>query len=336
MNRLKVLVLVHESCVPPKGATVKQADWAIWKTEFYVIRALKKLGHEVRVLGVYGELDPIKWHIESHKPDIVFNLLEEFQGLPSFESHIVSFLELMGIPYTGCNPQGLSIGRDKALAKKILNYHDIATPQFCVVRKGQKASLNNLRFPVIVKSLVEEASMGISQSSVVTSLEKLQERVQFIHENIQTDAIIEEYVDGRELYVSVLGHNRLKVLPPWELFFGDLGEQGKAIATWNVKFSKSYCEKHGITRGAAKLDEFTMKRISKLCKTAYIALKFSGYARMDIRLTSQGKIYFIEANPNAELAKGECMANAARHKGQSYDKLIKEILSLALFNKKAA
>ena len=332
MSILKILTLVHKDCVPPEKATMKDADWANWKTEFYVKRTLKKLGHEVKVLGVSDDLSKIQDEVGRFSPDIVFNLLEEFQGEAVFEGHIVSLLELMGVPYTGCNPHGLSLGRDKALTKKVLNYHGILTPGFFVVKEKQRVKVpENMKFPMIVKSLIEEASLGISQDSIVRSVDKLAERVQFIHESIGTPALVEEYVEGRELYIGVLGNSQIKVLPPWELTFGDLADGGHPIATRNVKFSKKYCEKHGVKRGLAKsIDDATLKKISNVCRGAFKALKLNGYARMDLRLNERGEIYFLEVNPNAELANGECLANAARHAGMSYEQLIAKILSLGL------
>lgn len=338
MSQLKILTLVHKDCIPPENATIKQADWADWKTEFHVKRTLKKLGHDVKILGVSHDLSEIQSELGQFDPDIVFNLLEEFQGEVFFEGHIVSVLELMGVPYTGCNPQGLSLGRDKALAKKVLNYHGILTPGFFVVREKQKVKLpKTMKFPMIVKSLIEEASLGISQDSIVHNLEKLEERVAFIHESIGTAALVEEYIEGRELYVGVLGNAQVQVLPPWELYFGNLKNGGYPIATRNVKFNKKYCDKHSIHRGLAKdISDSTLKKLNQLCRDAYKALKLSGYARMDLRLTEDGQIYFIEVNPNAELAFGECLANAAQHAGISYEQLISKILSLGLSRKLSA
>ena len=332
MSQLKILALVHESCLPPEKASLKQMDWANWKTEYHVKKTLESLGHEVQFVGATDSLEDLQKQIQQVSPDIVFNLLEEFQGEALFDGHIVSMLELMGIPYTGCNPQGLSLGRDKSLTKKILNYHKIKTPQFFVVKKGQKVKVPKVvNFPLIVKSLFEEASLGISQSSIVKNEEKLQERVEFIHRNFGTPALVEEYIEGKELYVGILGNHRPKVFAPWEIYFGGLKKNSFPIATRRVKFNKKYCQKHHIRRGAAKgIDELTLKRMKSLCREAFKGLKLNGYARMDLRLTPDGQIYFLEVNPNPELANGECLANAARQDGLSYEQLIQEILHLGL------
>ena len=316
--------------MPPKGATVKMAEWADWKTEFYVQRSLKKLGHKALLLGVEDSLEWLQEQIQKFKPDMVFNLLEEYQGEALFEAHIVSYLELLGIPYTGCNPQGLSLGRDKALSKKILKYHGIPAPQFFKAPiKGKYEIPEDMKFPMIVKSLNEEASLGISQKSVVNNHEKLKERINFIHNEIGTSAIVEEYIPGREFYVGVIGNKNLKVLPPWELSFGKLSSNGYGIATRNVKFNKKYCERHKIQRGLVKnLSRFTLRKIENLSRGIYQALHLSGYARLDFRLTDEGDVFFLEANPNAELARKECLANAAQHAGLDYDQLIAKIISL--------
>lgn len=333
-----MLVLVHSDCVPPKDATVVSADWAHWKTEFYVLKALKNLGHEARVLPVSDNLSELQETLLQYKPHIAFNLLEEFQGEPRFESHVVALLELLGVPYTGCNPEGLALGRDKATSKKILQYHGIPTPGFFTVALKQKIKVpTGLNFPMIVKALNEEASLGISQQSVVYDFKSLKERVDFIHAHLQTTALVEEYIDGREFYVGVLGNKQLKVFSPWELQFGDLAKQGHAIATRNVKFNKKYSDRHGIKRGAAQdLSAMVIKKIENLSRSAYKALKLSGYARLDFRLTPQGELFFLEANPNAELANKECLANAAHHSGVPYEQLISKILSLGLSYPKAA
>jgi D-alanine-D-alanine ligase len=338
MRQLRVLMLVHFDCVPPEAATVKQADWAHWKTEFYVKKALLDLGHELHIFAVTDELMDLQTIIEDFKPHIVFNLLEEFQGEPGLEGHVNSYLELMGVPYTGCNPQGLALGRDKALSKKILDYQGLPTPGFFTVEKGRKAvKPDELCFPLMVKSLNEEASLGISQKSVVYDEKSLRERVRFVHESIGTTALVEEYIEGRELYVGVIGNQRLTVLEPWELHFGDLKQGGHGIASRSVKFSKEYCEKYKIHRGPAQnLSPFVRKMIENYSRDIFKALKMSGYVRLDFRLTSEQELYFLEANPNAELADQEDLANAARHTGIPYNELIAKILRLGLNYQPAA
>ena len=253
MKSLRVLVLMHESLVPPetlKGYSERQIDE--FKTEYDVVEYLRKSGHEVRALGLGDNLTDLRSAIMEWKPDVAFNLLEEFQGIVSYDQHVVAFLELMRQPYTGCNPRGLMISRDKALSKQILAYHRIPTPRFVVLRRGQRYRVPaKLKFPLFVKSVSEDASLGISQASVVHDLDHLKDRIQFIHDQTRSDALVEEYIEGREFYVGVMGNQRLQTFPVWELDFGTLPELA-GIATRKVKWDRAYQKKHGIRTAAAQ------------------------------------------------------------------------------------
>ena len=211
MKRLRVLVLLHPDLMPPdslKGHSEQEIN--VWKTEYDVVSTLRASGHEVRPLGVKNELAPIRDEIESWKPHVVFNLLEEFHGEAVYDQNVASYLELLRVPYTGCNPRGLMLARGKDLSKKLVHYHRVPVPAFAVFPMRRKVRRPaRLGLPLIVKSLSEDASMGIAQASVVDSDEKLAERVTFIHERIGTAAIAEQYIEGRELYVGVLGNDRL-------------------------------------------------------------------------------------------------------------------------------
>ena len=233
MKRLTILVLTHPDLVPPEVEGVLSAREAFdIKTEFDVISTLRETGHDVHVLGVQWELRPIREAVDALKPDIVFNLLEEFHGETMYDQNVVSYLELMKVKYTGCNPRGLMLSRGKALSKKLLAYHRIRVPDFAVFPMGRKVKRpRHLAFPLIVKSLIEHSSLGISQASVVDSDEKLAERVRFIHERIGTDAIAEQFIGGREIYVSVLGNDRLAAFTPWELVVEKQDPDAPLIAT---------------------------------------------------------------------------------------------------------
>src|SRR6185295_12381934 len=198
-------------------------------------------------LGVHDELKPIRDEIDSWKPDVAFSLLDQFHGEVIYDQNVVSYLELMQVPYTGCNPRGLMLARGKDLSKTLVHYHRIAVPAFAVFPMRRKVKRpKRLALPLIVKSLTEDGSKGISQASVVETDEKLAERVAFIHEKIGTAAIVEQYIEGRELYVGVLGNNRLKVLPVWELKFSKMAEGARHIATEKVKHDTNYQERAGI------------------------------------------------------------------------------------------
>lgn len=333
MSKLRVMALVRDGHVPPptlEGVDEKELD--AWKAEFDVCDTLRHLGHEVLPVGVYDDLTPIRQSLRDFTPDITFMLLEEFHGVVTYDFAIVSYLELMQQPYTGCNPRGLLLSKDKALSKKLLSYHRIPTPRFAVFPVGRKVHRpKRLTFPLFVKSVIEDASYGISQASIVHSDEALSERVRFIHEMTSDDAIAEQYIEGRELYVGVLGNQRLQTFPAWEMDFGKLPEDVERIATRQVKWNRRYQERHGITTHAAKdLDEATEGRIAKLCKRVYRALNMSGYARMDLRMTPAGEIYVIEANANPNIEYGEDFAESAETVGVDYDTLLQRILNLGL------
>ncbi|HUI62616.1 MAG TPA: hypothetical protein VLX90_20475, partial [Steroidobacteraceae bacterium] len=205
MRKLRTLVVVHASLVPPEkleGHSEKEIDE--WRTEYDVTSTLRKRGHDVRCMGVLDSLTELRSAITDWKPDVVFNLLEEFNGIVTYDQHVVAFLELMRQPYTGCNPRGLLLSRDKPLCKQLLAFHRIPTPQFAVFRRGVRIHVpRKLRFPLFVKSTVEDASLGIAQASVVEDAARLRERIAFVHEQVGSDALVEEYIEGRELYVGV-------------------------------------------------------------------------------------------------------------------------------------
>ena len=332
-SKLRVLALVHRHLIPPaqieEGTDIESAPW---RTEYDVISTLSAMGHEVQTLPVHDDLGDIRRAATEWKPHIAFNLLEGFDDITIFDQNVVSHLELLKLPYTGCNPRGLVLSRDKSLSKKLLAYHRIPVPEFEVFRIGRPVRRpKRLTFPLIVKSLTQEASIGISQASVVDTDEKLKERVAFIHESIGTAAIVERYVEGRELYVGVLGNQQLQALPVWELFFTNMPPEAKRIATDRVKWSVKYQKKYGIDSGPAKeLDDAVAARLQHLCRRAYRALELSGYARIDLRLDEAGNAWVLEANPNPQIAKSEDFAASAEKIGLSYEAVLQRIINLGL------
>ena len=337
MRRLRILVLIHPDFMPPdstEGYTAREIN--VWKTEYDVVSTLRAAGHDVRPIGVQEEIKPVRDEIENFKPHVVFTLLEEFHYQTAYDQHIASFLELMKVPYTGCNPRGLVLARGKDLSKTLVHHRRIAVPAFAVFPMHRKVKRPpRLALPLIVKSLNEDGSHGISQASIVDTDEKLAERVAFIHERIETAAIAEEFIEGRELYVGVLGNNRLKALPVWELKFGTMGGAHQ-IATEKVKHDTNYQERVGIVDGPAKgLPPEVADRIQRTAKRIYRTLGLDGYARIDFRLSANGIPYFIEANPNPEIAKSQEFATAARHDGLNYPELLHRILALGIRRAKA-
>jgi D-alanine-D-alanine ligase len=330
MKKHRVLLLVHEGLVPKEGIPIAEVD-PLWRMEWDVVTTLRKRGHELMVIGVHDDLTPIRSSIEEFKPTIVFNLLEAFDNVGVFDQNVVSYLELLKIPYTGCNPRGLTLARDKALARKLLAYHRIPSPDFTVIPLSKNPVLpKGLGFPLIVKSLNFEASRGISQASVVANQEQLEKRVKFIHETLHTPAIVEQFINGRELYVGVLGNQRLRVFPVWEMSFTNMPADNWRIATERVKWNVAYQKKHGINTGEAKLENEVAVKIKLLAARAFRALELSGYARFDFRMDEAGNPYVIEANPNPQLAEAEDFAQSALRLKTSYASLLERIMALGL------
>ncbi|HEY6451908.1 MAG TPA: hypothetical protein VIX87_04855 [Steroidobacteraceae bacterium] len=331
MKSLRTLVVVHTSLLPPEtleGYSAKEIDE--WRTEYDVVSTLRTAGHEVQTLGVLDSLTELRAALIEWKPEVVFNLLEEFNGIVTYDQHVVAFLELMRAPYTGCNPRGLLLSRDKVLCKQLLAFHRIPTPQFAVFRRGQRFVVpRRLNLPLFVKSATEDASLGISQASVVDDVAHLRERVQFMHEQIGSDALVEEYIEGRELYVGVLGNERLTRLPVWEMRFGSMPESAAAIATRKVKWDRAYQQRYEITtRAAEDLPPAVLQRLDRLSRRIYRALHLSGYARIDFRVRSDGGIFMLEANANPNLTGEEDFAEAARAAGIDYRTLLERIMAL--------
>lgn len=332
-RKLRVLVLVHEDLVPPEhldGSTPQEV--ARWRTEYDVCHQLRDLGHDVRVLGVQTDLGVIRSAIEEHRPHLAFNLLEEFHNVAVYDQHVVSYLELMKTPYTGCNPRGLMLSHDKALCRKILSFHRVPGPRFAVFPMDRKIKRpKRLGFPLFVKSAVEDASLGISQASVVHDDEKLFERVRFIHERVGTDALVEEYIDGRELYVSVIGNDRLQAFPVLEMDFGKLPSDAPRIATAKIKWDEEYQDRIDVTVARAKnLPEGAETRIERVAKRVYRILGMSGYARIDMRLDGEGNAHIIEVNANPDLAADDLFAETAALAGIDYAALVRRIVGLGL------
>jgi D-alanine-D-alanine ligase len=334
MRKLRVLVLMHDELVPPASLDgLSDAEVNKWKMEYDVLSTLEGLGHEVIPLGVQDELLPIRHAITSHRPHIAFNLLLHFHDAGAYDSAVVSWLELMKMPYTGCNPRGLLLAGDKALSKKVLSYHRIRAPRFAVFPRGRavRALPARVRFPLFVKSKSEHASTGIAQASIVRDLDALRERVDFVHRNVGTGAIAEEYIEGRELTIGVIGNRRLTAFPVWEMSFDALPAGAPNIATSRVKWDRAYQQKIGLRTGPARdLQEGLAESIARRAKRIYRALDLTGYARIDMRLDADGEVWVLEANPNPDLCFGEDFAESAEAVGLTYPDLIQRLVTLGL------
>jgi len=332
VKKLRVLALMHDYMVPPEDVRGLDVVNALWKTEFDVITTLAAAGHDIYTLGLADALGPIRQAMDEVRPHVVFNLMEAFHEVATFDQNVVSHLELLRLHYTGCNPRGLILSRDKALAKKVLTYDGIPVPAFAIFPIGREVQRPaRLAFPLIVKSLTQDASYGISQASVVTDDARLRERVVYIHERLGTDAIVEQYIEGRELYVGVIGNEQLHAYPVWEMKFANMPEGAHRIATERVKWSSAYQKKHGIRCGKARLQRAGMEEYLQFLATrVFHLLQMNGYGRIDIRLDGNGQPWVLEANANPQLAYGEDFAESAHHDGVPYEALLQQILKVGL------
>ncbi|MFO7870392.1 MAG: hypothetical protein R6V03_03055 [Kiritimatiellia bacterium] len=337
MKKLDILVLFDSAGTPPDDQDyTKEFEQQDWFTEAAVVETLQLMGHEVRMMGIYDDIGILIKEVERKKPDLVFNLTELFMGKAHYDRNIPALLELLEIPYTGCGPDGLLLCNNKALSKKILAYHKIKVPHFHVFRRGRKVWLPaRLEFPLVIKPLREEASTGISQASYVKTEELLRERVSFIHNRMKADAIAEEYIPGRELYVGIMGQKKLQAFPAREMKFTKVPDDEPRLATYSAKWDENYRKRWGIVSGfATGISDADGAMISRVCKRAYRVLMVDGYARFDCRLTPENELYILEANANPELAQGDEFADSALKAGCTYDRLLARIINLAFARRK--
>jgi D-alanine-D-alanine ligase len=332
MKKARILVLFDTDSEPPANQDYRKQLESGDEAEFDVARALVGLGHEVRLFGFRGDLGHLVTGLRADKVDLVFNLTERFRNLSALDFTVASVLEMLDMPYTGASAQGLILARDKALTKMVLAYHGLRIPHFMVCPRGAPVQRpSDIRFPLIVKPLDEDASVGISQSSVVRDDPALGERVTFIHDRHSTDAIVEEFIAGREVYVGVVGNEKPKALPPIEMVFGDGTDEEARIATFKVKWSVKYRESRGITnRIANNWPREVINRLSDVAVRAYQAAGLRDYGRIDIRLAHDDEVYIVEANPNPYLADGEDLAWAAEEAGFPYPQFIEKIAEMAV------
>jgi D-alanine-D-alanine ligase len=311
------------------------------RIEAEVLTCLRRSGHEVDLLAVFDNVKDIVDRIYGFAPDVVFNLCESFRCERVHEPNIPALLDLLKVPYTGAGPDGIMLCQDKALAKKLLSFHGVRVANFVVSHRDRPLrSLKNFSYPAFVKPIAEESSDGISKASFAKGEEETLDRARFIHESMNTDALIEEYIDGRELTVGVLGNNRLTVLPPQEIFFGNGNGNGNGnghangaprFATSKAKWDEAYREKWGIHSGpAAALPPGMEAKLDRLARRVYRILHIRGLGRIDLRLTAAGETIVMEANPNPSLARVDDVVVAAGRIGIDYDALINKMLENAM------
>jgi D-alanine-D-alanine ligase len=332
-KRYQVLVLFGSAGTPPAdqdfSKELKTEDFA---AEAHVIDALKKLGHEVRTLGIWDEVGLIIDEIKANPPDVVFNLTEHFNEVSAYDRNVAGLLEMMGVPYTGSSPTGLTLCKNKGMAKELLAYHKIRVPNFAVYSPGATIKRpSRLKFPLFIKPAEDEASYGIALNSFVEEDESFEERIRFIHERMNQPALAEEYIEGREIYVSLLGNGSLRVFPFREVIFTEFPDDQPKFSTFKAKWDDAYRKRWGIQNVFAEpFPDGTDQRIGQICKAVYHALRIRGYGRIDLRVTPAGEVVVLEANPNPNLDRDDEFAQSAMKAGLTFPRLIQRILKLAM------
>jgi D-alanine-D-alanine ligase len=296
-----------------------------------IFDALGKLGHEPSYYVLDGRPQSL-YGLGKCGADLVFNLTESYAGDDTKEMNVAAYMDLLGLPYTGAGPHAHFLAQDKATAKKMFAFHDIRTPFFATAYRGNIDHAHDVKFPLIVKPQSEDGSIGIDAAAVVTGVKELMERVEYVQNEFDSPALIEEYIEGREIYASVLGsYEKTEVLPLVELDLSKLPRGTPKIASRDVKFETD-SRAYKLTKStiAEDLDEITVQKLSETALAAYRAVKLRDYGRIDMRLTSEGEVYVIEANPNPWLSSKHEFAMAAKKSGRSYTQLIGEIVEMAL------
>jgi D-alanine-D-alanine ligase len=296
--------------------------------------ALRGLGHEVRGVVVDLDVESVTAALRAHRPELVFNIAESFGGKSALESNIAALLNLLGLRYTGSSPAGLILAGDKTLSKKVLSFHQIATPRFAAMYRGAVEWAGDIEFPVIVKAPQEDASIGLTTKSVVTDLKQLLERLDEIQTEFKSPTLVEEFVEGREFYAGVLGNADAEALPLIELDFAKFPEGRPRIASWEAKWGADAAGSGAEYAGTqsvfpSDVPEELTRRIQSVALEAFHALRLRDYARIDLRVTASEEIYVIEANPNCYLERTGEFARAAERHGLAYDALVARILELA-------
>jgi len=296
-----------------------------------IFAALEKLGHEPAYHVLDGRPQTL-FSLNKCGADLIFNLTESYAGDDTKEMQVTAFLDLLDIPYTGAGPHATILAQDKSIAKKMFAFYGIQSPYFATSYRGTIDHAHDIKFPLIVKPISEDGSQGIDAASVVTSVKELMERINYIQTEFDSPALIEEYIEGREIYAAVLGsYESAHALPLVELDLSKLPKGTPKIASLDVKFEKD-TEAYKLTKSAIAedLDEDTITKLSEVAVKAYRAVKLRDYGRIDMRLSPKGEVYVIEANPNPWLSSGQEFAMAAKKSGLSYTQMIEEIVDLAM------
>lgn len=325
------IVVLHsaDALEPPEDPVLEQ-----------LTGALRALGHEATRIAVASDIQPVIEAVRGAQPDLVFNLTESFDGVSSLDSNLAALLNLLGLRYTGSSPAGLMLAGDKSLAKKVLQFHGIRTPKFATLYRGAVDWSGDIDFPLIVKPPQEDASIGITGASVVHDLKEMFDRIDALQTEFGSPVMVEEFVEGREFYVGVLGNLTAEALPVIELEFRNFPAGVPRIASWEAKWgrdgtgtaaeAKTSAEFAGTTSVFPDgLDEALVERMQQTAVNAFEALRLRDYARIDLRVTPAGEVFVIEVNPNCYLEREAEFAMAAGAAGITYEALVARIVELA-------
>jgi len=295
-----------------------------------VHEALREVGHNPVYLRLDGTPESLA-EVAQSETDLIFNLVESFAGNDTYDSMVAGYLELLGRPFTGAGAHGLYLAQDKALAKKIFAFHGIHTPYFATVYRGRTDHSHDIQFPVIVKPAREDGSIGIQFNAVCDSIKELMERIDSIHARFNSPALIEEYIEGRELYVGVLGNEKPEALPVVEMDLSKLPKGTPKIAGSEVKWDED-TDAYKKTRSFVPedIEPEVVQKLQDAAIQAYQALQLRDYGRIDIRLAADGTLHVLEVNPNPYLLPSAEFSMAARKSGRSYTELVGAIVDLAM------
>lgn len=319
------IVLLHtqDAVEPPEDPVLGQLE-----------SALRAAGHETARAAVAGDIEPLIATLRREAPDLVFNMAESFGGKSALESNVAALLNLLGLRYTGSSPSGLMLAGDKALTKVVLSFHGIKTPQFATIYRGALEWAGDIRFPVIVKPPQEDASLGITSKSVVHDLKGLMEAMDGLQKEFQQPSLVEQYIEGREFYVGVLGNENATALPVIELDFSKFPADKPRIASWQAKWGDDGAGSGSEFAGTesifpSNVDAALLERMQRVALDAFTALRLRDYARIDLRVTPEGEIFVIEVNPNCYLERQSEFARAAERSGLPYEALVDRLVELA-------
>jgi len=319
------IVLLHtaDALGPPEDPVLGQVEGV-----------LAECGHEVLRVTVDDDVVPVMRQLRVAAPDMVFNLAEGFAGKGALESNVAALLNLLGLHYTGSSPAGLLLAGDKIVAKKILAFHGVRTPRFASVHRGTVEWADDLAFPLIVKPPLEDASLGVTTKSVVRDVRELLETIQRMRDDFGQPALVEEFIDGREFYVGVLGNESPRALPVMELDFTGFPKGRPRIASFAAKWGDDGDQRgleYAGTRSVfpERLPEGLEQRLQDAATRAFQALRLRDYGRIDLRMSHSGEVFVIEVNPNCYLERGSEFARAADRAGIAHADLIRNLLELA-------